>query len=105
MSRHERFSAVDRRGKRTPQTMLLLDERDRYLVEASRFYPGCRDREIARRLRTALLRYQGGRWRRTCTELRPPHPPEKIDAVLWAILKTKDYVPSEMTIRRALGYS
>jgi hypothetical protein len=25
--------------------------------------------------------------------------------VLWMILKVRDHVPSEMTIRRALGYS
>ena len=45
------------RGHRTPQTLLVLDERDRYLIEAAQFFPSQSDREIARRLRVALLRY------------------------------------------------
>ena len=97
--KHERF--VEGRGRRTPSTLLMIDERDALLVEAARFYPGLSQREIARRLRSRLLIYRNGRWRRSCAELKAPHPPEKIDAVLWAILRVKDYVPSEMTIRRA----
>jgi hypothetical protein len=54
----------DGRGHRTPQTLLLLDERDKLLIEAARFYPGASDREVGRLLRIALLRYQNGRWRR-----------------------------------------
>jgi hypothetical protein len=97
--RHERFGGV---GQRSPSTLLLLDERRVLLRAAAAHFPGLSHREIARRLRTALMRYRDGRWRRTCTELRPPHPPEKIDAVLWMILRVRDAVPSEMTIRRAL---
>jgi hypothetical protein len=93
-------------GCRTPATLLLIDERDALLVEAARHFPGLSHREIARRLRTAIQRYQSGRWRRTRTELTcPPEHRGRLEAVLWAILKTRDYVPSEMTIRRALGYS
>ena len=54
-------------------------ERDALLVEAARFYPGASDREIARRLRIALLpllNYQTGRWPRTRVELRCPHDAE-----------------------------
>jgi hypothetical protein len=43
---------------------LLISERDRLIIEAARFYPGCRDREIARRLRFALSTYRNGRWPR-----------------------------------------
>ena len=43
---------------------MLLDERDKLLVEAARFYPGATDREVARQLRIALVRYRAGRWRR-----------------------------------------
>jgi hypothetical protein len=99
MSRHERFFGP---GLRSPSTLLMIDERDALLRTAAAHYPGLSHREIARRLRTALMRYREGRWRRTCTELRPPHPPEKIEAVLWAILKTHDRVVSEATVRRAL---
>jgi hypothetical protein len=106
MSRHERFDAVDGRGKRTPQTMLLLDERDMYLVEAARFFPACSDREIARRLRIALQRYRDGRWQRDRADLTcPVQHSGKLTAVCWMLLRVRDHVPSEMTIRRALGYS
>jgi len=61
------------RGKRTPATLLALDERDRYLIEAARHFPGASGREISRRLRIALLRYREGAWRRTRVEaLCPP---------------------------------
>jgi hypothetical protein len=36
----------DGRGHRTPQTLLLLDERDKLLIEAARFYPGASDGEV-----------------------------------------------------------
>lgn len=93
-------------GCRTPQTLLLIDERDRYLIEAAAHFQGLSHREVARRLRTALLRYRDGRWRRDRSELTcPPQHAGKLTAVLWALLKTRDHVPSDMTIRRALGYS
>ena len=98
--------AVDGRGRRTPQTLLLLDERTALLREAARFYPGLSQRETARRLRMAVSIYRHGRWRRDQSELTcPPQHAGKLTAVCWAILKTRDHVPSEMTIRRALGYS
>ena len=34
--RHERF--LEGRGRRTPSTLLMIDERDALLVEAARFY-------------------------------------------------------------------
>ena len=93
------------RGRRSPQTMFLINKRDKLLIEACRFFPGTSDREAARRLRTALLRYQTSRWRRTRTELGCPHDADRLDALLWMILRVRDHVPSEMTIRRALAYS
>ncbi len=45
MSRHERFGSV---GQRSPQTLLLIDERTALLVEAARFFPGLSQRETAR---------------------------------------------------------
>jgi hypothetical protein len=56
------------RGKRMPATLLAIDERDRYLIEAARHFPGASDRETARRLPIALLRYREGAWRRTRVE-------------------------------------
>lgn len=96
----------DRRGHRSPNTLLMLDERDAKLVAtARRFFSGMSHRETAHRLRSRLLIYQSGRWRRTSAELRPPHDADSLDAALWCLLRIKDHVPSEMTIRRALAYS
>jgi hypothetical protein len=93
------------RGHRTPQTLLLIDERDALLrTAAARFCIGMSDREAARYLRTALLRYQTGAWRRERVETTcPPRHAGKLTAVLWTILKTRDHVPSSATIRRALA--
>jgi hypothetical protein len=89
-----------RRGHRSPQTLLLIDERDAFLREAATFFPGLSDRETARRIRSALARYQGGRWRRERTEATCPGRCRGLDAVLWRLLKVRDHVPSEMTVRR-----
>jgi len=99
--KHERFGGV---GQRSPSTLLAINERDRYLVEAARFYPGLSQRETARLIRTALLRYQAGAFRRDRSEaLCPSRYAGKLTAVLWMLLKTQDYVPSERTIRAALA--
>lgn len=90
---------------RTPAVQLLIDERNALIRTAVRFYPGASDREVARRLRSALSIYHGGRWRRTDrTEPRcPPQYAGRLDVVLWAVLKLHDHVSSEVTLRRALG--
>jgi hypothetical protein len=94
---------LDGRGRRSPATMLAIDERDHFLRAAAAHFPACSDREVARRLRIALLRYQTGAWRRDRVEnLCPPQHAGKLTAVLWMILRVKDYTPSEATIRRAL---
>lgn len=83
---------------------LVLDERGKLLVEAARFYPGLSNREAARQLHTALSRYRDGRWRRDCSEaLCPPQHRGKLIATLWMILKTRDVLVAERTIRRALA--
>jgi hypothetical protein len=91
------------RGCRTPQTRLLIEERNRLLVEAAQFFPDASDRETARRLHVALSRYKNGTWRRDRSEaLCPVQHRGKLTRTLWMILKVRDHVPSEMTIRRAL---
>lgn len=96
---------VDGRGRRSPQTRLLIDERDRLLIEAVKFYSGLSQREAARHLHTVLTRYQTGRWRRSRVDLTCPHDAGRLDAVLWMILRTRDHVPRERTIRAALSRS
>ena len=93
------------RGERTPQTLLLIDERDKLLIVAARFFgAGLSDREVARQLRHALSTYRDGRWRRDRSELRcPPHHVGKLTEVLWMVLKTRDVLPSERLIRLVLS--
>jgi hypothetical protein len=94
----------DRNHGRTPAVLLVLDERNDLIRAAARFYPAASDREIARRLRTALLRYQTGRWRRDRAEATcPPQHRGTLTATLWMILKTRDALVAERTIRRALA--
>jgi hypothetical protein len=93
-------------GHRTPQTMLLLDERDRYLREAARFFPYPSDREVARQLRRALLTYRGGAWRREYSEaLCPERHRGKLKQALWCLLKSRDAIPCDRSIRTALAQS
>jgi hypothetical protein len=89
---------------RTPAVRLALDERDRYLVEAAKFYPGCSDREIERPLRIALSTYRAGRWRRDRAEaLCPAQHRGKLTQTLWCLLKSRDAIPSERLVRAVLA--
>jgi hypothetical protein len=93
------------RGRRTPATLLVLDERDRYLIEAARAHFSGLSHQTARSLRSRLLVYRQGRWRRSCSEVWNPHPAERIEAVLWMLLRVRDAIPSERTIRAVLARS
>ena len=96
----------DRSHGRTPAVQLLIDERNALIREAAQFYPGFRDREVARELLIALARYRNGRWRRDCVETTcPAQHRGKLVQVLWLILKTLDAIPSDRTVRTALAQS
>jgi hypothetical protein len=84
--------------------MLAIDERDQFLrAAAAHFCVGMSERAAATMLRTKLTRYQTGPWRRDRFEaLCPARHRGRIDELLWMILRVRDHVPSEMTIRRAL---
>jgi hypothetical protein len=102
--RHPLFSIDGRGHGRTPAVQLLLDERNALIRSAARFYPGCTDREIARRLHQALSRYAVRAWRREAPcEVCPPRHKGKLTEVLWMIRKTKDAPVAERTLRRALA--
>jgi hypothetical protein len=93
-------------GIRTRQTELLISERDNLLAQAAKFFPGCRHREIARRLRSALSTYRNGRWRRDRIEATcPPQHKGKLVQIMWMILKTIDAIPCDRTVRTALAQS
>ena len=91
-------------GHRTPQTLLLIDERDRYLREAARFFRSPSDRETARRLRSALLTYRSCAWQRDYAEdLCPVRYAGTVKAALWKTLKAVDAIPGDRTVRAALA--
>jgi hypothetical protein len=95
---------VDGRGRRSNHTLLLIKARDALLAEGARFFPASSDRETARQLRVALLRYRNGRWRRDCTEATcPVQHAGTYRSLLWLILKLHDYVPCDKTVRTALA--
>lgn len=96
---------VDGRGHRHPETLAALNRRDTLLIEARhRFCTGMSDRAAASMLRTVLLRYQTGRWRRSRADLSCPHDAERIDALCWHVLRLRDHVP-ERLIRLTLSRS
>ena len=91
-------------GHRTPATLLALDERDRYLREASTFFHSPHDREVARQLRSALLLYRSRAWKRDYAEdLCPVRYAGTVKAALWKALKAVDAIPGDRTIRAALA--
>jgi hypothetical protein len=96
---------VDGRGKRSNETLLRFDERDKLLREAAhRYCAGMSDRAAALMLRSKLLRYREGAWRRERTEeLCPPRHTGRIEALMWATLKVRDNVPSERLVRAVLA--
>jgi hypothetical protein len=84
----------------------VLDERNDLLRQAAGHFAGVSDREASRRIREALSRYREGRWRRDRVEaLCPQQHAGKLVASLWALLKTKDSLPSERLIRAVLARS
>ena len=96
--------AVDGRSHgRTRQVPLVISERDALIRSAAEFYPGLSDREVARRLHTALSTYRAGRFRRDRNDTCPIQYRGKLTEILYLLLRVRDHVPSETAIRRALG--
>jgi hypothetical protein len=97
----------DGRGRRLPAMLDAINRRDQLILEATdRYFPGVSGREIARRLRVALLRYREGRFRRTRVERTclTQHL-GRLDELLWMILKTRDTIPSERLVRLVLSHT
>jgi hypothetical protein len=98
-------SPLDLRGRRTPSTMLQLDERDHFLrLAADAFCVGMSDRAAAVYLRAKLSRYRGGAWQRDRVEERcPDRWRGTITELLWCLLKARDAIPSERLVRAKLS--
>ena len=91
-------------SNRLPETLQAIARRDALLREAAaRFCAGMTDHQASALLHVKLLRYQTSAWRRDRAEAEcPPRLAGRLDALLWQILRTRDHIPSAMTIRRAL---
>ena len=96
---------VDARGRRPPADVLARAIRDHLLrTAADRFCAGMKDRPAAAKLRTKMIRYCEGSWRRDRDEMQcPDRHRGSITELLWTILKIRDAVPSDRTIRAALA--
>jgi len=97
---------LDGRGRRSPQTLLAIEERDALLREArARFCGNMSANAAAKYLHDRLGRYHQGRWRRDRIELTcPERHVGKLEAFLWATLKVRDSVlPSARLIRLVLS--
>jgi hypothetical protein len=91
-------------SNRLPETLQAIARRDALLREAAaRFCAGMTHHQAAEMLRVKLLRYQTTAWQRDrAAEECPARLSNRLDALLWQILRTRDHIPSAMTIRRAL---
>ena len=97
---------VDARGRRPPADVLARAIRDHLLrTAADRFCAGMKDRPAAAMLRTKLSRYRNeGGWRRDRFEGQcPDRHRGTVTELLWTILKIRDAIPSDRTIRAALA--
>jgi hypothetical protein len=96
---------VDRRGQRPPADVLARTIRDHLLrTAADRFCAGMKDRPAAAMLRTKLIRYREGPWRRDRDEEHcPARHRGSVTELLWTILTIRDAIPGDRTIRAALA--
>jgi hypothetical protein len=97
---------VDRRGKRTAETVEALARRDALLHEAAaRFCAGMSPFQAGHVLHTKLLRYQTSAWQRdrAAEDECPPRLAGRLDALLFKILRTRDHVPGAMRIAQVLS--
>jgi hypothetical protein len=96
---------VDARGRRPPADVLARTIRDHLLrVAAARFCVGVSDRQAAMMLRTKLDRYRLGAWRRERIEdVCPDRHRGTVTELLWTMLKVRDAIPCDRTVRAALA--
>ena len=102
----ELANSVELRGRRPPADVLRRSIRD-YLLRLARdhYFAGVSDRQAAEMIRTKLMRYAAGAWRRDRFEDRcPDRHRGRIEATMWELLRVRDHVPSDKTIRNALAH-
>lgn len=94
-------------GQRSSQTQRILIERDRLVCEAAKeFWPDETNSEQARNLHQHWTRYAASAWpRERALERVPDRRAGSVEARLWAIMRVKDHVISERSIRALLAGS
>lgn len=93
----------EKRGKRHPSTVYAtLTVRRLASVAVREFYPQMSKCQQAERLRSAMLRYQAGAFRRATGPACEDRHRGKIEEVCHRMLRLRDRVPSARTIRRWL---
>jgi hypothetical protein len=97
---------VDGRGRRKPADVLNRAIRDHLLrTAAERYCVGMSDRQAAAYLRSGLVRYREGAFRRDRSEARcPDRHRGKLNELFWTILTIRDAIPGDRTMRTALGH-
>ena len=100
------FAPVELRGRRSPADVLGRAIRDHLVrLAASRYCGGMSDRQAASYLRSRLLRYAEGAWRRDrICEACPDRHRGTINELLWQVLMIRDAIPGDRTIRTALAH-
>jgi hypothetical protein len=96
---------VDGRGHRSPADVLARAVRDHLLrTAADRLLDAKSDRGAADRLRTLLIRYRECGWRRDRVLAQcPDRHRGKINELFWQLLKIRDAIPCDRTLRTALA--
>lgn len=91
-------------GQRSAHTEANIEARDKLLREsAAEFFPGLLVTQQARGLHLRWTRYEASRWPHERTlDAVPPHRIATLEGRFWAILKKRDTVPAERTIRAIL---
>jgi hypothetical protein len=98
---------VDGRGQRSPANVLARTIRDHlFRTAADRFCVGMKHRPAAVKLRSKLIQYRKGAWRRDRVEMRcPDRLRGTVNELFWQLLKARDAIPCDKTIRDALSYN
>ena len=88
-----------------PPTCLHGAIRDHLLrTAAERFCAGMKRRPAAAFLRTKLIRYRKGAWRReTAMDACPARHRGTIVELMWTLLKIRDAIPGDRTVQGALA--
>lgn len=103
----EAFGLKPGPGQRSAQTTAILAERDHHLrAAAAEFYPGLPPAHQARELHARWTHYRASGWHHErALDAAPLFRAGTLQARLWAVLRLRDFVPSERTLRAVLATS